>query len=359
MLLAGLAADPLSAAAEVEACSYKILQALSQTYYLGSHQCHSSVSIGAVQFDRHNESVDELLKQADIAMYEAKNSGRNALRFFDPQMQLVISARTELERELRKAIEQNEFELFYQLQVDAQHQPLGAEALIRWHHPERGLITPAAFIPLAEETGLIVEVGQWVLDAVCSQLKLWAHHPHASRLKLSVNVSAKQFHEESFVHSVADALARHRVKPSSLNMELTESALLSDAEHAIISMNQLKKLGVRFELDDFGTGYSSLQYLKKLPLSQLKIDQSFVRDICDDANDRALVATIIQLSHSLGLEVIAEGVETEPQLLFLQENGCDHYQGYYFSEPLPVSAFEALLEQRALSQSVTKSDNAQ
>ena len=344
VLLEGLPADALAAAADVESCGYQILQALSEIYYLGTHQCHSSVSIGAVLFDKHKESIDELLKQADIAMYEAKNSGRNALRFFDPQMQLAISARTELERELRMAIAHNEFELFYQLQVDTEHQPLGAEALIRWRHPERGLISPIEFIPLAEETGLILEIGQWVLDAACAQLKLWEQHPHTSKLKLSVNVSARQFHEESFVQSVTATLARHRIKPSMLNLELTESTLLNDTERAITSMNQLKKLGVRFELDDFGTGYSSLQYLKKLPLYQLKIDQSFVRDISDDANDRALVTTIIQLSHSLGLKVIAEGVETPEQLAFLQENGCDHYQGYYFSQPVPISIFQDLLQ---------------
>jgi len=344
VLLEGLPADALAAAADVESCGYQILQALSEIYYLGTHQCHSSVSIGAVLFDKHKESIDELLKQADIAMYEAKNSGRNALRFFDPQMQLAISARTELERELRMAIAHNEFELFYQLQVDTEHQPLGAEALIRWRHPERGLISPIEFIPLAEETGLILEIGQWVLDAACAQLKLWEQHPHTSKLKLSVNVSARQFHEESFVQSVTATLARHRIKPSMLNLELTESTLLNDTERAITSINQLKKLGVRFELDDFGTGYSSLQYLKKLPLYQLKIDQSFVRDISDDANDRALVTTIIQLSHSLGLKVIAEGVETPEQLAFLQENGCDHYQGYYFSQPVPISIFQDLLQ---------------
>lgn len=343
VLLEGLPADTLTAAADVETYSEKILKALSETYYLGTHQCHSSVSIGAVLFDKHKESIDELLKQADIAMYEAKNAGRNTLRFFDPQMQLAISARSELERELRTAVENNEFELFYQLQVDRDHQPLGAEVLIRWRHPERGLISPLEFIPLAEETGLILEIGQWVLDAACAQLKIWEHDPLKAKLKLSINVSAKQFHQANFVQSVSTTLARHRIKPSLLNMELTESALLNDTERAINSMNQLKKLGVRFELDDFGTGYSSLQYLKKLPLYQLKIDQSFVRDIVDDANDRALVKTIIQMSNSLGLKVIAEGVETVEQLAFLHENGCDHYQGYYFSQPVPIGTFETLL----------------
>lgn len=344
VLLEGLDSETLTAASDVEASAFKILQALSEIYYLGSHQCRSAVSIGAVMFDKSNDSIDELLKQADIAMYEAKNSGRNTLRFFDPKMQFAISARTELERELRTAVEQNQFELFYQLQVDRQHKPLGAEALIRWQHPERGLISPINFIPLAEETGLILDIGQWVLDAACAQLKVWESDPQKNQLKLSVNVSAKQFHQANFVQKVESTIARHRIKPALLNLELTESTLLDDSEGTITSMNQLKKIGVKFELDDFGTGYSSLQYLKKLPLYQLKIDQSFVRDITEDANDRALVTTIIKMSHSLGLKVIAEAVESAAQLQFLQENDCDHYQGCYFSQPVPINAFEALIK---------------
>jgi diguanylate cyclase (GGDEF)-like protein/PAS domain S-box-containing protein len=340
ILLEGLGNEPFAAASNVEACAFKILQALSQIYHLGTHQCHSSVSMGAVLFDKNNISIDELLKQADIAMYEAKNSGRNTLRFFDPKMQLAISARTDLERELRVAIEQNQFVLFYQMQVDGQHQVLGAEVLIRWQHPERGLVLPIDFIPLAEETGLILEIGQWVLDATCMQLKAWEQVPQKNQLKLSVNVSAKQFHQASFAQKVESTIARHCINPSLLNLELTESMLLDDSDGTIASMNQLKKIGIKFELDDFGTGYSSLQYLKRLPLYQLKIDRSFVRDITEDANDRALVTTIITMSHSLGLKVIAEGVETAEQLQFLKENGCDHYQGYYFGKPLPIAEFE-------------------
>ncbi|HEY0842850.1 bifunctional diguanylate cyclase/phosphodiesterase [Methylotenera sp.] len=344
VLLEDLVSEPLIAASDVEVCGLKILKALSETYDLGNYECHSSASMGAVLFDKNNDSIEELLKQADIAMYEAKDAGRNTLRFFDPKMQMEIATRASLERELRIAIEQNQFELFYQMQVDKQHQIFGAEVLIRWHHPKRGLVSPIDFIPLAEETGLILDIGQLVLDASCLQLKKWELDPQKNQLKLSVNVSAKQFHQDNFVQNVESTIARHQINPSLLNLELTESMLLDDADNTISSMNQLRKIGVQFELDDFGTGYSSLQYLKKLPLYQLKIDRSFVCDISEDANDRALVTTIINMSHSLGLKVIAEGVETAEQLDFLKEYRCDHYQGYFFSKPLPIAEFEAQLK---------------
>ena len=346
VLLEGLHNEAMIAASEVETCALKILDTLSQIYHLGAHQYHSTVSIGAVLFNGSNSSIDDLLKHADIAMYEAKNSGRNTLRFFDPEMQYAITARTELERELRAAVKEQQFRLFYQMQVDRNSQVLGAEVLIRWQHPQRGLILPAKFIPTAEETGLILEIGQLVLDIACAQLKAWEQDPKMNRLRLSVNVSAKQFHQPNFLQQVESMIARHLIDPSLLNLELTESMLLGDTEDTITCMNHFKKLGVNFELDDFGTGYSSLQYLKKLPLYQLKIDRSFVRDITKDANDRALVATIITLAHSLGLKVIAEGVETAEQLQFLQDNHCDHYQGYYFSQPLPIEEFEALMKSR-------------
>jgi EAL domain-containing protein (putative c-di-GMP-specific phosphodiesterase class I) len=259
-------------------------------------------------------------------------------------MQLAIKARAELERELRVAVELDQFKLFYQLQVDTKNQGLGAEVLIRWVHPVRGIVSPAEFIPLAEESGLIIKIGQWVLDNACAQLKVWEQDSKKNKLKLSVNVSAKQFHQENFLQQVEGIIKHHRINPSLLSLELTESMLLGDTEATINSMNQLRMLGVNFELDDFGTGYSSLQYLKKLPLHQLKIDQSFVRDITEDVNDRALVATIITLSHSLGLKVIAEGVETAEQLQFLKDNDCDNFQGYYLSKPLPIEEFEALLK---------------
>ncbi len=346
VLLEGLHSEALIAASEVEACALKILHALSQIYHLGAHPYHSTVSIGAVLFDKNNSGIDELLKQADIAMYEAKNSGRNTVRFFDPGMQFAITARTELERELRAAVKRQEFKLFYQLQVDRNNQVIGAEVLIRWQHPQRGMIFPAEFISLSEETGLILEIGQLVLDVACAQLKAWEQDPKMNQLRLSVNVSAKQFHQPNFVQQVESMIAHHRIDPSLLNLELTESMLLGDTEGTIACMNLFKQLGINFELDDFGTGYSSLQYLKKLPLYQLKIDRSFVRDITKNTNDRALVVTIITLAHSLGLKVLAEGLETTEQLQFLKDNDCDHFQGYYFSQPLPIEEFEALLKNR-------------
>lgn len=276
-------------------------------------------------------------------MYEAKSAGRNALRFFDPKMQRAIAERVELEQQLRKAIEQQQFKLHYQIQVDAAGHALGAEALIRWEHPERGLISPFHFIPLAEDTGLILPIGQWVLDSACAQLKLWEQSAFTAQLKLSVNVSARQFHQLDFAAQLHATVSRHAINPSLLNLELTESMLLDDIHGMISSMEKLGEIGIRFELDDFGTGYSSLQYLKKLPLYQLKIDQSFVRDIALDQSDRALVSTIISMAHSLDLQVIAEGVETEEQLQFLKQHGCDHYQGYFFSKPLPIAQFEELL----------------
>jgi EAL domain-containing protein (putative c-di-GMP-specific phosphodiesterase class I) len=239
-----------------------------------------------------------------------------------------------------------QFKLFYQLQVDRNNLVLGAEVLIRWQHPQRGMILPAEFIPISEETGLILEIGQWVLDTACAQLKVWEQDSKKNQFKLSVNISAKQFHQPNFVQQVESTIGRHRINTSLLNLELTESMLLGDTEDTITCMNHFKKLGVNFELDDFGTGYSSLQYLKKLPLYQLKIDQSFVRDLIEDANDRAVVTTIITLAHSLGLKVLAEGVETIEQLQFLRDSDCDHYQGYYFSQPLPIEEFEDLLKSR-------------
>lgn len=343
LLLEDLGEHVIAAAARTETVAEKILFALGQPFQLGMHLCYSTPSIGATLFGDQLLSVDELLKQADIAMYEAKNSGRNMLRFFDPKMQETIDSRVFLEYELRNAIEQEQFQLHYQIQVDANGLGLGAEALIRWLHPERGMIFPFHFIPQAEETGLILPIGQWVLDQACAQLKSWEQHELTRHLTLSVNVSAKQLHQPGFVAQVQSSVMRHAINPSLLNLELTESMLLENVDGMITSMKLLQILGIRFELDDFGTGYSSLQYLKKLPLHRVKIDQSFVRDIAIDSSDRALVHTIITMAHSLDLEVIAEGVETEDQRQFLKDNGCNHYQGYLFSKPLPLDQFEAML----------------
>jgi diguanylate cyclase (GGDEF)-like protein/PAS domain S-box-containing protein len=331
------------AAEETRVIANKILASLSQLYQLSAHAHHSSVSIGVTLLSGANATEEELLKQADIAMYQAKNSGRGAVRFFDPKMQEEISARAELESELRKALEQNQFKLFYQIQVDNLGQPIGAEALIRWQHPVRGMISPYQFIPLAEELGLILGIGDWVFNTACTQLKQWQQNPKTRELTLSINVSAKQFNQEDFVDRLEAIVAAHKVDPAFLKLELTESMLLEDVESMISKMIVLRKSGIGFELDDFGTGYSSLLYLKKLPLNQLKIDQSFVRDINIDENDKVIVRTIINTAHSLNLKVIAEGVETEEQLSFLQSEGCNHYQGYYFGKPMPIDIFETTL----------------
>jgi diguanylate cyclase (GGDEF)-like protein/PAS domain S-box-containing protein len=343
VIIEDLSQESMEAAAQTEAIGDKILEALSQQYRLSSNEFHSTCSIGATLFKGRVQTSEDLFKQADIAMYQAKKAGRNALRFFDPQMQDAINARSSLEGDLRKAVEGNQFQLYYQVQVDSNRRPLGAEALIRWNHPERGMVSPAQFIPLAEESGLIVQIGKWVLEAACTQLKAWQQNPLYQALTLSVNVSAKQFHESNFVDQVHAAVELNAIDPALLKLEPTESMLQENIEDTISTMNALKAIGVRFSLDDFGTGFSSLQYLKKLPLNQLKIDQSFVRDLVFDSNDQAIVRTIILMAQSLALEIIAEGVETEEQLLILQNNGCDHFQGYLFGKPVPIEQFETQL----------------
>lgn len=345
VILEDLSKRALEAAAQTETVSDKIIATLNQPYQLAMHKCHSTASIGATLFSGHQQAIEELLKQADIAMYQAKKSGRNTLCFFDPQMQNTINARAILEGELRKALENQQFHLYYQIQVDGLYNPSGVEALIRWLHPERGLISPAQFIPLAEETGLILPIGQWVLDAACAQLKIWQQDALTRDLVLSVNVSARQFRQADFVARVQTIVQHHAINPRLLELELTESILLESIKDTIATMNVLKEIGVQFLLDDFGTGYSSLQYLKRLPLSQLKIDQSFIRDIVVDSNDRSIVYTIIAMAQSLNLNVIAEGVETEGQRQLLLSKGCTAYQGYLFSKPVSIEQFETLLRQ--------------
>jgi EAL domain-containing protein (putative c-di-GMP-specific phosphodiesterase class I) len=284
-----------------------------------------------------------LLKQADIAMYQAKSAGRNGLRFFDPKMQQVITERATLEHELLQALRLQQFQLYYQVQVDDQGRPIGAEALIRWFHPERGVLLPYEFIPVAEETQLIITIGQRVLDIACAQLKTWEQNALTRDLTLSVNVSSKQFHDKGFVTVVKSLIQQHGINPKRLKLELTESALSANVGKIILAMAELKEAGIGFELDDFGTGYSSLQYLKALPLYRLKIDQSFVRDIALDSSDQAIVRTIVAMAKNLKLSVIAEGVETEEQRLTLLNKGCRLFQGYLFGKPLPIGQFEALL----------------
>jgi len=348
VMLLGLGGHALEAAAQTESIGEKILVALSQLYQLDKYAYRCTASIGATLFNGNEQAKDELMKQSDIAMYQAKKAGRNALRFFDQQMQENVSARVSLESELHNAIEFQQFHLYYQIQVDSSHHPLGAEALIRWTHPVRGLVLPDQFIPLAEETGLILPIGLWVLETACVQIKAWQQEALTRDLVLAINVSAKQFHQADFVAQVQAAVQRQAINPRLLKLELTESVLLEKIEDAIATMNALTEIGVQFSLDDFGTGYSSLQYLKLLPLDQLKIDQSFVRDIGADGSDIAVVRAIIAMALSMNLEVIAEGVETEEQRRLLLKNGCTYCQGYLFGKPVPVAQFEALLEQGRL-----------
>lgn len=346
VLLEELDAETIEAAAKTEFIGNKILVELNQPYLLASREYYCSPSIGATIFDAHQFEVEELLKQADIAMYETKNAGRNALRFFDPIMQKVINDRVDMERELRNAIVNQQFQLYYQIQVNCAGEPIGVEALIRWQHPERGMISPAGFIQLAEDNGLIMPISQWVLDTACAQLKVWQHRADTRHLTLSVNVSARQFNQADFAEQIQALITKHAINPMLLKLELTESILLENVKTIIETMNTLKDMKIHFSLDDFGTGYSSLQYLKTLPICQLKIDQSFVRDIAVDINDQAIVRTIIAMAQTLNLNVIAEGVETEEQRQLLLDNGCNTYQGYLFGMPLPIDEFEALLVHR-------------
>ena len=317
--------------------------ALAAPYQLKEQEHHSSPSIGVCLYRGNTESVDVLLKYADLAMYQAKESGRNAVRFFDPAMQHAVETRGALEADLRHAVPDKQLHLYYQIQVDNEHHPLGAEALVRWVHPKRGMVSPAQFIPVAEESSLILDIGLWVLNTACRQLAQWGGNEQTRNLELAINVSAQQFRLHGFVDVVAAALRSHQVDPSRLKLELTESVVLSDVADVVAKMHALKALGVKLSLDDFGTGYSSLSYLKQLPLDQIKIDQSFVRDIATDPNDAVMVKTIIDMAQNFRLNVIAEGVETEAQLEFLKQNGCMAYQGYLFSKPVPIEEFEALL----------------
>jgi len=344
VLLEGLGQDSQDLANQGKAIGDNILALLHQPYEFSGSTHHSSASIGIALFDSvHRESTEDLLKQVELAMYHAKAAGRNTLRFFNTQMQATVSTRAAMETDLRQALEQNQFLLYYQPQVNHEGLIIGAEALVRWLDPRRGVVSPGEFIPVAEATGLILPLGQWVLETACSQLARWANHPATAHLTVAVNVSARQFHEDNFVQHVLEAVRRTGAKATQLKLELTESMLVDNIEVVIKKMSALKASGVSFSLDDFGTGYSSLVYLKRLPLDQLKIDQGFVRDILVDPNDAAIAKMVIVLADSMGLRVIAEGVETEAQREFLADLGCPAYQGYLFSRPLPVQEFEALV----------------
>jgi diguanylate cyclase (GGDEF)-like protein len=340
VMLLGLSMEPLEAAKQAQKVGELILLSLNKPYVLREIEHNGTCSVGATLFGKSPQEAAELLKQADIAMYQVKTAGRNDLCFFDPNMLAIITARAAMERDLRHAQVEGQLSLHYQVQVAGNGRPVGAEALIRWQHPERGMVPPGQFIGLAEETGLILPIGEWVLRSACLQLKAWEKVPVAAGLQLAVNVSARQFRAVDFVQQVNGIIQETGIKPELLKLELTESMVLNNVADTIEKMQELKALGVHFSMDDFGTGYSSLSYLTRLPLDQLKIDQSFVRNIGLRASDSAVIDSIIGLARSLGLEVIAEGVETVEQRDFLAEHGCERCQGYLFGKPLTIAEFE-------------------
>jgi diguanylate cyclase (GGDEF)-like protein/PAS domain S-box-containing protein len=344
VMLGDLSANPQEAASQAQLVGEKIHLALGPPFMLSGHEHHSTACIGVTLFSDHKEIVEDLLKRADLAMYRAKAMGRNTLRFFDPEMQIAVTARAELQTDLRRGVREGQFVLHYQPQVDQEGRLTGAEALVRWQHPRRGLIAPAEFIPLAEETGLIQPLGQWVLETVCAQLVAWGARPDTAHLALAMNVSAREFRHPEFVTRILDVINRSGADPTKLMLEFTESLLVDDMDETITKMNALKARGAGFALDDFGTGYSSLSYLKHLPLDQLKIDRSFVRDVLTDSNDAAIARTIMALGESLGLAVMAEGVETVEQRNLLAHQGCEAFQGFHFGRPGPVDALRVSAE---------------
>ena len=340
ILLTDLAASPDEAATLARQVGENALHSLAQPYLLGTHTYHGSCSMGATLWAGTDQSAAELLKRADIAMYQVKAAHGNGLCFFDPRMQTAISQRVQLETDLQTALVLQQFRLYYQPQYTLAGTIVGAEALLRWQHPERGLVTPGEFIAVAEESDLIVAMGDWVLRSACEQLVAWGREANLCHLRLSINVSARQFRRPDFAQQVIAMLQQTGAPAHLLKLELTESLMLDNVDDTIAKMHQLRTKGVRFSVDDFGTGYSSLAYLTRLPLHQIKIDQSFVRNLGVRPTDDVIVQTIIGMARNLELEVIAEGVETEAQKKFLALHGCDLYQGYLLGRPMPVADLE-------------------
>jgi diguanylate cyclase (GGDEF)-like protein/PAS domain S-box-containing protein len=343
IVLEDLSQEAIEAVAQARLVGEKVCEAIAQPYALDDHDFHCSASLGVTLFRDHKTSVEMLLKQADLALYQAKNAGRNCLRFFNTSMQAVVDEFSALEADLRQALTCGQLQLHYQAQIDNRRRIIGAEALLRWTHPRRGAVAPGVFIPLAEETGLILPIGHWVLETACAQLKAWSGNAASRNLRLAVNVSARQFRQPGFVAEVRQVLAATGADPTRLKIELTESLVIDNVADTIDRMQALKALGIGFSMDDFGTGFSSLAYLKRLPLDQLKIDRSFIADLTSDPNDAAIVQTIITMGRTLGLHVIAEGVETEAQLDLLDQYGCAAYQGFLFGKAVPLAEFERLL----------------
>jgi len=344
VMLEDLSEDEAEAATQAEKVAEKILETGAQPYLLKEREHHSSFSIGIGLFNATHQGVDELLRRADVAMYQAKANGRNTFCFFDPQMQEALVARAAMENDLRRVVAKGQLILHYQPQLDDKYHVVGAEALLRWEHPLRGLVPPAEFIPLAEETGQIIPIGHWVLETACKQLAVWARNDLTKNLVLAVNISNRQFHQPDFVDQLRAILDETGANPYRLKLELTESVIIDDIADTVEKMKTLKSLGIGFSMDDFGTGYSSLSYLRRLPLDQLKIDRTFISDLESNAGDAAIVEAIISMARSLGLDVIAEGVEKEAQRAFLHRHECPEFQGFLFGQPVPISIFENMLK---------------
>ncbi|HDY85613.1 MAG TPA: EAL domain-containing protein, partial [Methylophaga sp.] len=320
----------------------KIIDAFQQSFVIKGYEHHISTSIGITIFSPENQTAISILGQADTAMYKSKNTGKNTFCFYEQAMQKIAEAKLALEHDLRQAIEQQQFSLNFQPQVDNSGKIIAVEALVRWQHPERSWVSPAEFIPLAEDSGLIIPIGQWVLVNACIQLKSWLRQG-VELQHVSVNVSPKQFRQTDFIANIKSALDESGLTANKLMLEITEGIVLDNVEDTIQKMGTLKQMGIQFSIDDFGTGYSSLSYLKRLPIDELKIDQSFVRDIATDKDDAAIVTTIIAMARHLNLTVVAEGVENFQQLNFLMENGCTLFQGYYFSRPLSPNDLKSFI----------------
>ncbi|MFZ5503189.1 MAG: EAL domain-containing protein [Pseudomonadota bacterium] len=355
VLLEGLSELDETAVQQARSVGEKLLELTNQPYYLDGHTHHGSSSVGITTFIGQQQNPNDLLKQADMAMYAAKKNGRNRLCFFDPGMQHELELRAQREIDLRNALARKEFRLHYQQQVNRQGRIIGAEILLRWQHGKDGMVLPSDFIPLAEETNLILPIGEWVLETAMQQLYEWARDPLLKHIDLAINVSALQFRQANFVEHIQELLLQYEVNPLRLKLELTESIMLDDVSDTVDKMQALRKGGIRFSMDDFGTGYSSLSYLTKLPLDQLKIDQSFVRNMEETHTDAAIVQTIVLMAKSLGMEVIAEGVETRQNRDFLAQTGCMLYQGYLFGMPLPVEEFVALVKRQAADEQAESS----
>ena len=347
VVLEDLSGDAVAAATHAELIGETILASLNRPCDLNGYQHTGTASIGITLLDGQVSCIEDVLKRADLAMYRAKAAGRNTIRFYDPEMQTTIAARMALETGLRESLEHKLFTLYFQPQLDRDERVIGAEALLRWTHPAHSHVPPCVFVPVAEDSGLILQLGRWVLETACACLAGWARDDAMAHLTLAVNVSAHQFRRSDFVADVLHVVGASGINPERLKLELTESALVGDIDDAVRKIGALKEAGIRFSLDDFGTGYSSLSYLRFLPLEQLKIDRSFIRRIPGNANDVAVVEAIIAMAHKLGLSVIAEGVETAQQLAFLDGQGCNAYQGFLFSKPVPIGEFTAYVQARA------------